>query len=192
MELMMEGRVLCQSASFCEVGGSFFFFFLLKKPLWPSGEWEKKKRQRDSAEVERKPKTWRCGWLSSFPNWREIVENRGAGHCIGCRGGIAAEHEGCLSYFSESFAWAPTPPQLPRESALMCHESRRQIGEEINKWMEMKAPRVLSQIMGRREKGGSAGEMKAGTERGNNVGKKVQLMAVMHFRHSRARLHPHN
>lgn len=74
----------------------------------------------------------------------------------------------------------------------MCHESRRQIGEEINKWMEMKAPRVLSQIMGRREKGGSAGEMKAGTERGNNVGKKVQLMAVMHFRHSRARLHPHN
>lgn len=72
----------------------------------------RKKKAARSAEVERKPKTWRCGWLSSFPNWREIVENRGAGHCIGCRGGIAAEHEGCLSYFSESLH----EPQLPLSS----------------------------------------------------------------------------
>lgn len=42
MELMMEGRVLCQSASFCEVGGSFFFSFCSKSLCGPAGS-EKKK-----------------------------------------------------------------------------------------------------------------------------------------------------
>lgn len=187
MELMMREGFFVNLPLFARLE-VHFFFCLLKNPLWPSGEWEKK-RQRDRRKLKGSQRLGDAGGCQVSQIGGRLW--RGAGHCIGCRGGIAAEHEGCLSYFSV-FAWAPTPPQLPRESALMCHQSRRQMGEEINKWMEMKAPRVLSQIMGRREKGRSAGEMKAGTERGNNVGKKVQLMAVMHLRHSRACLHPHN
>lgn len=79
-----------------------------------------------------------------------------------------------------------TPPS--RGSAEMCRESSRQIGEEINKWMEMKA---LSQIMGGRKRAGSAGEMKAGMGE-NNVGKGAANGGAVLLTCTGACVHPHN
>lgn len=81
-----------------------------------------------------------------------------------------------------------TPSTPARGSAEMCRESSRQIGEDINKWMEMKA---LSQIMGGRERAGSAGEMKAGTGE-NNVGKGAANGGAVPLTRTGARVHPHN
>lgn len=148
VELTVERRVLYLSVSSLKIGSLFFSYL---KTLWPSRE-----KKKDDSEIVR---SWKDAQVltirvaASFPNLEGHREEQRHGHrvsfCV-----VDGEHEGCLSLCLKTL--------YDPEKLWWCAISGADNRQRYKQVEGNESAKELSQIIGKRQSGESAGKIKDG------------------------------